>query len=359
MLRKQIVPIITILIIFIEPTSVYALDPEGMGRAVMGILIFSLIGAAIFFHFARKFILRKTKGKKETNKKAWMFASVLISIGVMFLLFWPLFPLVFGILIFYESEFYLRYGFLISLIFGVIFLFFAIRFVLRKTEGQRIIRKVVWMIGGVFASCVVAVLVSPQYTVFNRTWTTPLVVEFYDGTLVEVQRETSTQRVIFFYPFVLFGKDEKETFRWTKDGKQFKRETWYYPMIINEYEGNMYLVEADFGISDFGKWDIEKPSSFKFYQFIGESWREIEYSKFPKAIAYQNYKYTDRYYFAYWTEKLDPKDYNFRHSLTGLLWIYLETGENGKRIEDKRRLGVRHNYPEEFFSEFMEKYMKK
>lgn len=359
MLRKLIVLIIPILVIFIEPTSVYAHDPEGMGRAATGMLILSLIGAGIVFHYARKFILRKTKGKKKTYRKAWMIASVLVSIGVMFLLFWPLWHLVMGIMLFYESGFYLRYGFLISLMFGGVFLYFAIRFVLRKTEGERIIRKVVWMIGSVLAACGVAVLVSPQYTVFNRTWTTPLVVEFCDGTLVEVQRETSKRRVIFFYPFVRFGKNEKDTFRWTKNGKHFERETWYYPMIINEYEGNIYLVEIDFGISDFGKWDIEKPSSFKFHQFVGELLREIHYTKFPKAIAYQNFKYKDRDYFAYWTEKIDPKDYNFRHSLTGLLWIYLETGENGKRIEDERRLGVRHNYPEEFFSDFMEKYMKK
>ncbi len=350
MLRRQSVLIlITTFGLF---TPAYAHDPEGMGRLVVTAFIVSLICTICFWVLAKKFVARKSEGKNKAIKVVWLTISILASFGVLGLLWFLLFIPIGKLSEYYETEFFLRRGFLVSLICALAFLFFSIKFLLKKTIDKRKI--IVYLFLAVLFSCCIALFAYPRYTFFNKIYTSPLVIEFYDGSQVRVKREYSKFRYILIFPF---GKEEKEIFRWVKNGKTFIRETWFYPIIINEFNGNLYLVEIDFGVTEYGRWDFSKLSSFKFFKYVGDSWKEIKSAEFPRTIAIQN---MDSYQKDIYTiEKINPKDFNFRHSYTGILWIHLETGKFGNYNESKRRVGKLHNYDEKLFSDFIRKHMIK
>lgn len=349
MLKNKLILLLFFLTFLLAPIPAYAHDPDGMIRSIGTALIIAVIFAAFFSKFLNKLISRRTDWKSRTSNIAWVFVGILIFGMCTILFFLPTIYIVEVVADYYYSDFYLRYGFITSLIIATVFCIFAIKFALNKTKEKNITTRIAWITTAVLVSCVVALLVSPQYKVFNKTYTNTLNVKFFDGTIVNIERNRSRPTNILIIPF---GKAEKDRYCWNKNNKTYIRETWFYPIINNEFEGTHYWVEIDRWVSDDGLPDYQKPATFRFYRFVNESWKEIEDKDFPKIIAKQNMGHfqvdIDR------LEPIDPKNFNFRHSYTGILWVQLATG---KKMNIKS-FGGSHKYPEEFFSDFTGKYMK-
>ncbi|MDI7260597.1 MAG: hypothetical protein QME90_11830 [Thermodesulfobacteriota bacterium] len=322
LINKTVLPLLFLITILGSPLPAYAHDPAGWERFGYAILL-SVIIAIVFLCFAIKFSLRKT------NAFFGVIKSVLVSPVVMVLV----------CIVLYTS---FTRPYLMTLIFATPFLYFAIKFSLKKTEGKNKQTRVILIIISVLFSYGLALLLN-KYIVHPSSMKISI-LEFHNGTHVQVQERYFTPISILVFPRK-FDRTEMSKVQWIKNGNPYTRETWFIPIIINEIERIPYIVEFD-RETDFSK------ITFWFYRFDGKSWEEIEYTEFPKAIAKQNMWLNEENWRV--VQIMDPKDERFRRSLTGILWILLETGV---QYYEYHRANI--GDPEVFFSDFIEKHMKK
>jgi len=181
---------------------------------------------------------------------------------------------------------------------------------------------------------------------FNDRWRREVQIVFHDGNPVFVDEYHSDPLELFgCHLFVIvLGKDQKDTYKWLKDSKFYVRETYFIPIIINEYDGITYIVELDLE-TDYSK------KCFRFYIYKGEEWEEINCTEFPKILAVQNVITNKESRDI--VLKMDPEDYWFRQSSTGRIWVLLETGKQYYQTQDD------DSYTSYFFAEFKEKYITK
>jgi len=129
----------------------------------------------------------------------------------------------------------------------------------------------------------------------------------------------------------------------TRNGTTLRRKTPFIIIIARELDNVPYIVE----------WDRETNFSkivFRFYKYKDGKWEEIDYIQFPKSLAIQNAWLDDNDIEI--LKKMDHQNYWFRKSLTGRLWVMLETGKQYYETEYD-------TYPSSFFAEFKEKYITK
>ena len=117
--------------------------------------------------------------------------------------------------------------------------------------------------------------------------------------------------------------------------------TWqdrYTPIALNAEGAQVYLAVFD-RETDFSR------TGFRFYQYSGGAWLELQPSKFPRRLALQNLwlKESD----GVTAKALNTGDAVFRSSLTAKLWLKLE-----KEIDY-------YNAPHEVDKKFLDDYKRR
>jgi hypothetical protein len=206
----------------------------------------------------------------------------------------------------------------------------------RKTVDRKGLTIVVLLLGFTM-SCSTSIL--------NKRWKGKSEIVTSDGTMIEVREKHSDPRYIVILPHSYgfeLGRDKRDQYMWEKNGVQYERETFFIPIVIEEADGHPYVVEFD-RETDFSK------ISFRLYRNENGGWAEIPFTEFPKKIAVQNkWLINDTKELL---EKMNPEEYWFRKSLTGQLWIYLETGKQCYQTDSGDEA------PAEFFRQFKKQHL--
>lgn len=187
----------------------------------------------------------------------------------------------------------------------------------------------------------------------HRQWSDDL--KLWNGERLHVQCHMSRK--------VLKGRDwdwwstgpwQYDKIAFTIDGKRFQWEGSYTPIAIQpDVDGVVYIVASD-RQSEESRHRLSR--MFRIYRSRSDGlWDEIAPAKFPKHLAIQNSQCSglsrdgddDRSDVLDVIERMDPAEREFRYSLNGELWVFLED-PNGKNI-----------YPREgFFRDFKSKWIR-
>jgi hypothetical protein len=170
----------------------------------------------------------------------------------------------------------------------------------------------------------------------NKRYQTVERVKFIDGSYVELFGKHSKAGWTGGYFGFHYGVNQQSIFEWERKGKKYIFKNAFIPIVLAEKGETLYVVVFDR--------ESNIPNSvFRFYMCIDSRWQEISYTEFPKNLAIQNawiLEY-DRPF------KIDPNSEWIKESLTGKLWVLLESGEQYYKGNDR---------PNEFYVDFYKRY---
>ena len=179
-------------------------------------------------------------------------------------------------------------------------------------------------------------------------------VKLQNGKIIEVHYYFSKIRYYGArHGFGFGGGDPRHKIWFEYEGRKYKWDRKYMPILLNYDNGIIYLV-ISYWDGSFGK------IGFRLYKFK-DDWEEISEKDFPRNIAVQNLNlkknigyYKGKPLSEYKVvQEREPKDYLFQKSKTAKLWLWLENRDKYFEYSDSDPID------ESFLAEYKRKYIKK